>query len=83
MNSGPTARRACGGAWPCQRFGSRLEGLNKDYVTTKPIIISEYTYEVTRDAVDARPLGEVKVKGKAQPVTVYELIGMKEPAAVA
>ncbi|HEV8583359.1 MAG TPA: adenylate/guanylate cyclase domain-containing protein [Methylomirabilota bacterium] len=58
-------------------LGARLESLNKEYETTTHIIISEGTYEAVKDAVEARPLGEVKVKGKTRPVVVYELCGLK------
>jgi adenylate cyclase len=64
-------------------LGARLESLNKDYLTSKPIIISEATYEAARHVIDARALGEVKVKGKTRPVVVYELLGLRSvPAAV-
>jgi adenylate cyclase len=54
-------------------LASRLEGLNKEYGTR--IIISEST----RAALDnesflVRELDLIRVKGKAQPVTIYELV---------
>jgi adenylate cyclase len=55
-------------------LGSRLEGSNKMYGTN--IIISEYTYERVKERVYARELDLVKVKGKTQPVRIYELIGL-------
>jgi adenylate cyclase len=58
-------------------LGARLESLNKDYQTTTHIIISDATYEAAKDAVEARALGEVKVKGKTRPVVVYELLALK------
>jgi adenylate cyclase len=58
-------------------LAARLEGLNKDFPEASGIIISEFTYELAKDHIQARPLGEVKVKGKVKPVTVYELSGMK------
>jgi adenylate cyclase len=58
-------------------LGARIESLNKEYKTTKSIIISEATYDAARDAIEARPLGEVTVKGKTRPVVVYELIALK------
>ena len=64
-------------------LGARLESLNKEYKTSKGIIISESTYEAAKHAIDARAIGEVKVKGKMQPVAIYELLGMKEAAAPA
>lgn len=54
-------------------LGSRLEGINKEYGTN--IVISEYTYEKVRDKLLCRQLDAVKVKGKALPVKIYELMG--------
>jgi adenylate cyclase len=61
-------------------LGARLESLNKEYRTARSIIISESTWEAARHAVEARRLGEVPVKGKARPVAVYELLGLKGTA---
>ncbi len=58
-------------------LAARLEGLNKDYPDASGVIISESTYELAKDQIEARPLGEVKVKGKAKAVTIYELTGVK------
>lgn len=54
-------------------LGSRLEGTNKQYGTH--IIISEYTYAAAGSAVYARELDCVRVKGKHEPVRIYELLG--------
>jgi adenylate cyclase len=55
-------------------LSSRLEGLNKDYGTH--IIVNETTYTATRDdGFVFRELDLIRVKGKLQPVTIYELIG--------
>ena len=56
-------------------LASRLEGLNKAYQTE--IIISEKAYERCRDYVEVRLLDFVIVKGKSEPVKIYELIGEK------
>ncbi|MDH5717997.1 MAG: adenylate/guanylate cyclase domain-containing protein [Spirochaetia bacterium] len=56
-------------------LGSRLEGTNKMYGTN--IIISEYTYEKVKDKIIARELDSIRVKGKIEPVTIYELIDIK------
>ena len=58
-------------------LAARAESLNKDYAAAKAVIITEYTYEAAKDAIEARPLGEVKVKGKTKPVLIYELVAMK------
>jgi adenylate cyclase len=51
--------------------GSRLESLNKEYRTR--IIISDATRTRLRKPYDLRPLGGVVVKGKTQPVEIFEL----------
>lgn len=56
-------------------LGARLEGTNKIYSTS--IIISEFTYDEVKDHVIARELDLIRVKGKEKPVTIYELIDMK------
>ncbi len=57
-------------------LGSRLEGASKQYGTD--IIISENTYIPCADKIWARELDYIKVKGKDQPVKVYELVGLRE-----
>jgi Adenylate and Guanylate cyclase catalytic domain len=57
-------------------LSSRLEGLNKDYGTH--IIVNETTYAATREAKFVyRELDLIRVKGKTQPVMIYELIGRR------
>ncbi|HUO36068.1 MAG TPA: adenylate/guanylate cyclase domain-containing protein [Candidatus Acidoferrum sp.] len=54
-------------------LASRLEGLNKEYGTK--IIISEYTFRsVTPEFFLLRELDMIRVKGKLQPVVIYELL---------
>jgi len=61
-------------------LSSRLEGLNKDYGTH--IIVNETTYAATREANFVyRELDVIRVKGKMQPVTIYELIGRRGEAS--
>jgi len=60
-------------------LGSRLEGINKEYGTN--IVISEYTYEAVKDVLLCRELDSVRVKGKKQPVRIYELICERKDAA--
>jgi adenylate cyclase len=58
-------------------LSSRLEGLNKDYGTH--ILVNETTYLAARESGLAfRELDLIRVKGKLQPVVIYELLG---PAA--
>jgi adenylate cyclase len=54
-------------------LSSRLEGLNKEYGTH--IIANESTYETAKDAGFLfRELDLIRVKGKSQPVKIYELL---------
>ena len=52
-------------------LGARLESLNKDYGTR--IIISEATRARLKGRYAIRSLGEVVVKGKSQPVAIFEV----------
>jgi adenylate cyclase len=52
-------------------LGARLESLNKEYGTR--IIISESTLALLKGQYDIRPLGSVTVKGKSQPVAIFEV----------
>jgi class 3 adenylate cyclase/HAMP domain-containing protein len=51
-------------------LASRLEGLTKVYGV--PIIISEYTLSESKNNIKTRELDSVRVKGKIQPVKIYE-----------
>ena len=52
-------------------LGARLESLNKEYGTQ--IIISEATRARLKGQYDIHPLGDVIVKGKSQPVAIFEV----------
>ncbi len=52
-------------------LGSRLEGANKNYKTN--ILISEYTYERVKNDFVCMEVDSVRVKGKTQPVNIYQL----------
>ncbi len=53
-------------------LSSRLEQLTKEYGCD--IILSEFTYSLCRDRISVRELDKVRVKGKNQPVGIYELL---------
>lgn len=53
-------------------LASRLEGANKAFGSF--IMISETTYELVKHAVDVRELDLIRVKGKNEPIRVYELL---------
>jgi adenylate cyclase len=54
-------------------LGARVEGLTRQY--NNHIIITEFTYAKVKDIVTVKELGSVTVKGKQQPVVVYDLQG--------
>jgi adenylate cyclase len=54
---------------------SRFEGANK--VFGSAIMIGETTYRLAQEQILARILAKIVVKGKTEPVVVYELMGMK------
>jgi adenylate cyclase len=54
-------------------LGSRLESLNKQYGTR--IIISDATRRALKGRYLYRPLGDVVVKGKSEPVGIFEVTG--------
>ena len=56
-------------------LASRLEGANKPYGTY--LMISEFTYAQVEDIVDVRELDLLAVKGKEQPVRVFEVLDEK------
>ena len=61
-------------------LASRLEGANKFYGTT--IIASEATVALAGEAFVWRELDAVRVKGRSQALTIYQLMALStEPAA--
>ncbi len=59
---------------------ARLESLTKYYGCG--ILISEHTYQLCKDDVWVRELDYVRVKGKTQPVYIYELLGLRSETSV-
>jgi adenylate cyclase len=53
-------------------LASRLEGLTKEYHIRT--ILSEGTYAQVKDQFVCREVDKIRVKGKLQPVTIYELL---------
>ena len=54
-------------------LSARLESITKQYGCD--IVLSEHTYELCQDKVWVRELDLIRVKGKLEPVKIYELIG--------
>lgn len=59
-------------------LSSRLEGVTKQYGCD--IVLSEHTYELCQDKIWVRELDKTRVKGKTQPVSIFELIDFKKNA---
>jgi adenylate cyclase len=59
-------------------LASRLEGANKQYGSS--IMISDFTYQHVKSSVTVRELDLIQVKGKSEPVKVWELMGMADMA---
>jgi adenylate cyclase len=54
---------------------ARLEGVNKQYYTST--MLSEFTYELAKNDIEARELDSIRVVGKKEPIKIYELLGRK------
>jgi adenylate cyclase len=57
-------------------LASRLEGANREYKTG--IMVSHRTYELVKDSILGRELDRITVKGRNEPVRVYELLEVRE-----
>jgi adenylate cyclase len=58
-------------------LAARLEGINKEYGTR--IIISQFTHKEIGNTFVSREVDRVKVKGKLEPVRIFELVCEGEP----
>jgi adenylate cyclase len=56
-------------------LAARLEGVNKQYQTST--LLSEFTYELAKNDIEARELDSIRVVGKKEPIRIYELLGRK------
>ena len=56
-------------------LASRLEGANKYYDTV--ILLGARTFELAKDDIEVREVDLLRVKGKHEPVVVYELLARK------
>ena len=56
-------------------LASRLEGANKYYDTL--ILLGPRTYELAAQDIEAREIDRMRVKGKKEPVVVFELLARK------
>ena len=84
LNTGPVSVGNMGSdkrlAWTVMgdnvNLASRLEGMTKQYRVR--VVISEGTYRQVSKQFVCRDLDRIRVKGKLQPVTIYELIDRAE-----
>jgi adenylate cyclase len=58
-------------------LGSRLEKLNREYGTN--IIVSEFTQRYVKNTLVCRELDIVRVRGRQEPVRIFELLSEEEP----
>jgi len=58
---------------------ARVEGLNKEFGTV--ILLTEATRLAIGDGLEVKDRGPVSVKGRREPVHVYELVGLREAAS--
>jgi PAS domain S-box-containing protein len=49
----------------------------QENATKDQILISHEAYDKVKDQIEARPYGPMQVKGRSEPVEVYEVIGLK------
>ena len=79
-NMGSTLRYGYTALGDTVNLSSRLEGLNKEYGTH--ILVNETTYEGAREGGFLfRELDLIRVKGKLQPVRIYELMARRADAS--
>jgi len=60
-------------------LASRLESSTKELQVG--ILISDVTYQLTKDVIEARPLKEITVKNREEPVMTYEVLAIKGEAS--
>lgn len=56
-------------------LASRVQSLNKEYNTQ--ILITEFTYELVRDQFNCREIDKVVLRGRHEPIRIYELQSLK------
>ena len=56
-------------------LASRIEAYNQ--ILKTQFLISEYTYEYVKDAVDVVKLSGISIKGKSKPIDIYEVLRLK------
>ena len=76
VNTGPARVGVVGGAYTplgdAVNLGARLEG----EADVGEVVVGAATYRELPDGTQARPLGEIQVKGKEAPVEAYVVLGL-------
>jgi adenylate cyclase len=60
-------------------LASRVESLTKEYQAE--ILITQTTYDLVKEHIEAESLGQVPVKGRKETTAIYRVIGLKENQA--
>lgn len=84
LNSGPALVGNIGAA-EVRSFSAIGDTTNlaarlQTYAPQGSVVIGASTYELIREHAIVRPLGSPQLKGKSQPVEVYELLGLRDVA---
>jgi len=58
-------------------LASRIESFNKVYKTN--LLVSSSTYSYISDVADVIKINEVKIRGKAQKMNIYEVLRIEKP----
>jgi class 3 adenylate cyclase len=82
LNSGPALVGNIGGG-EIRNFSALGDTTNlaarlQTYASEGAVVIGASTYKLIRDVALVRPLGTPELKGKSQPVEVYELTGLRD-----
>jgi adenylate cyclase len=56
-------------------LASRLESSTKELGVA--VLISDDTYQLVKEHIEAKPVKEITVKGREKPVMTYEVLGLK------
>ncbi len=82
INSGPALVGNIGGAEIRNYLAigdtTNLAARLQTYAEEGSVVLGAATYQLIRDHAMVRPLGTPQLKGKSQPVEVYELLGLRD-----